>query len=322
MKILILRLSSLGDIVLTQPVSAWLREHYPEARIDYMVKEQYLELVPLLGCSLNPLTYQKTLKAHLELKKEQYDLVLDLHAKLSTWLLRLAAQGKKSSVYNKERRRRKKIVKGKRGLDIRSTVDLYKSALDKLFPDLQLEDPRLYPVADTALPAFDPAPKRILLFPGALHNTKRYPSQYYKQLIDMSPRDWQYIILGSPGEAALCEDIARGNSALSMAGKFSFSQILALMQSADWVISADSGPMHLAAGLQRPQIAIFGATHPSLGFAPQNPNARILVANLACQPCSLHGSKLCPENHFNCMRMIKPEQILGILEGPGIAPVS
>ena len=78
MKILILRLSSLGDIVLTQPVSAWLREHYPEARIDYMVKEQYLELVPLLGCSLNPLTYQKTLKAHLELKKEQYDLVLDL----------------------------------------------------------------------------------------------------------------------------------------------------------------------------------------------------------------------------------------------------
>ncbi|MCK9585103.1 MAG: glycosyltransferase family 9 protein [Candidatus Cloacimonetes bacterium] len=315
MKILILRLSSLGDIVLTQPICAWLREHYPQARIDYMVKEQYLELVPLLGCSLNPIAYQKSTKAHLDLKKEQYDLVLDLHAKLSTWLLRMAAQGEKSVVYNKERSRRRKIVKGRRELAISSTVELYKSALDKIFDPVSLHSPRLYPPEDTILPALKTAAKRILIFPGALHYTKRYPSLSYKQLIDLSPKDWQYIILGSPGEAALCEDIARGNQGLSLAGKLSFSQILALMQSADWVISADSGPMHLAAGLGRPQIAIFGATHPSLGFAPLNPKAHILAADLACQPCSLHGSKHCPENHFNCMRLIKPEQILEILQG-------
>lgn len=315
MKILILRLSSLGDIVLTQPICAWLRGQYPQAWIDYMAKEQYLELVPLLGCALHPVAYQKSLKAHLELKKEQYDLVLDLHGKLSTWLLRMAAQGKKSAVYDKERSRRQKIVKGKRGLTIRSTLDLYQSALDKIYPDVQLENPWLYLPEDTELPALEEASKRILIFPGALHNTKRYPSTSYKQLIDLSPKDWQYIILGSPGEAALCEDVARGNQAVSMAGQFSFSQILALMQSADWVISSDSGPMHLAAALKRPQIAIFGATHPSLGFAPLNPNAQVLAANLPCQPCSLHGSKSCPENHFNCMRMIKPEQILGIIEG-------
>ena len=71
MKILILRLSSLGDIVLTQPICAWLRGQYPQAWIDYMAKEQYLELVPLLGCALHPVAYQKSLKAHLELKKEQ-----------------------------------------------------------------------------------------------------------------------------------------------------------------------------------------------------------------------------------------------------------
>lgn len=280
-----------------------------------MVKEQYLELVPLLGCALHPVVYQKSLKAHLELKKEQYDLVLDLHGKLSTWLLRMAAQGKKSAVYDKERSRRQKIVKGKRGLAIRSTLDLYQSALDNIYPDVQLENPRLYLPEDTELPALEEASKRILIFPGALHNTKRYPSTSYKHLIDLSPKDWQYIILGSPGEAVLCEDVARGNQAVSMAGQLSFSQILALMQSADWVISSDSGPMHLAAALKRPQIAIFGATHPSLGFAPLNPNAQILAANLPCQPCSLHGSKSCPENHFNCMRMIKPEQILGIMEG-------
>lgn len=315
MKILILRLSSLGDIVLTQPVCAWLRERYPEARIDYMVKEQYLELLPLLGCSLNPIAYHKNLSSHLQLKKEHYDLVLDLHGKLSTWLLRNAARGHKTAVYNKERGRRLKILKGKRELAIRSTVDLYQSGLDKIFSQVQLESPRLYPLADTGLPELESTAKRILIFPGAMHNTKRYPSTYYKQLIGMSPKDWQFIISGSPGEAALCEDIASEGRAINLAGKLDFSQILALMQSADWVISSDSGPMHLAAALQRPQIAIFGATHPCLGFAPQNPQARILVADIYCQPCSLHGSQSCPEQHFKCMHSIKVEQILHILEG-------
>ncbi|MCB5251424.1 MAG: glycosyltransferase family 9 protein [Candidatus Cloacimonadaceae bacterium] len=321
MNILILRLSSLGDIVLTQPVCAWLRERYPEARIDYMVKEQYLELIPLMGCALNPLSYQKSLKAHRELKKENYDLVIDLHAKLSTWLIRNAAQGRKSAVYNKERSKRQKIVRGNRQLSICSTVILYKSALDKVFDQVNLQSPRLYPPADIALLALEAAPsKRILIFPGAKHNTKRYPSRYYKLLIDISPKPWQYIILGSPGEAALCAEIAKGNQALNMAGKYSFTQILALMQSADWVLSSDSGPMHLAAALQRPQIAIFGATHPRLGFAPLNPNARILAADISCQPCSLHGSESCPQQHFKCMHSIKAEQILQIMQGTEDCP--
>lgn len=320
MKILILRLSSLGDIVLSQPICAWLRAEYPEARIDYMVKTQYLELVPLLGCALKPLTYQKSLKAHLDLGREHYDLVLDLHGKLSTWLLRMAARGKESAVYNKERSRRKKIVKGNRQLAISSTVELYKSALDKLFPEVHLHSPRLYPPKDVTLPVLETAEKRILIFPGALHNTKRYPSTYYKQLMDISPKDWQYIILGSSNEAGLCDDIASRGRAISMAGELSFSQILALMQGADWVISSDSGPMHLAAALERPQIAIFGATHPCLGFAPLNPNAWILAADLDCQPCSLHGSESCPQRHFKCMHSIRAEQILEIIQGTKVCP--
>lgn len=320
MKILILRLSSLGDIVLSQPICAWLRAEYPEARIDYVVKAQYLELLPLLGRSLNPLEYQKSLKAHLELRREHYDLVLDLHGKLSTWLLRIAARGQESVVYNKERGRRKKIVKGNRQLAISSTVELYKSALDKAFPEVNLHSPRLYPPVDLALPALEALGKRILVFPGALHNTKRYPSTYYKQLIDISPKDWQYIILGSGSEAGLCAEIARGKRAISMAGELSFGQILVLMQSADWVISSDSGPMHLAAALERPQIAIFGATHPCLGFAPLNPNAWILAADLDCQPCSLHGSESCPQRHFKCMHSIRAEQILEIMQGKKACP--
>jgi heptosyltransferase II len=315
MRILILRLSSLGDIVLVQPICAWLRERHPEAVIDVIVKKQYAGLVSLMGCGLNAIVYEKSLAAHFALRNPRYDLLLDLHNKLSTWLLRIAANAKMSSVYHKERRKRLKIVRGNHALAISSTVDLYKSALDRIYPAVELKSPRLYVPEDVSLPEVAMAAKRILIFPGATHNTKRYPARYYKTLLESSPKEWQYIMSGSASEWDLCEEIKAGSKAQNCCGKLSFVQLLKLIETSDWVISSDSGPMHLAAALSRPQIAIFGATHPRLGFAPQNPHAHILVADLECQPCSLHGAKECPQKHFQCMHQIKVQSILDILHG-------
>jgi heptosyltransferase II len=81
------------------------------------------------------------------------------------------------------------------------------------------------------------------------------------------------------------------------------------MNDLDLVISNDSGPMHIAAALQKNQIALFGATHPILGFSPMNNNATVICKNISCQPCSLHGSERCPKGHFDCMNKIKPIEI-------------
>jgi heptosyltransferase-2 len=313
MKILILRLSSLGDIVLTQPIAAWLRARNPQAQIDFVVKPQFEELVTLMGCGLNPIIYEKSVKAHLALFNSRYDIVIDLHAKLSTFLLRIAARGKQSFGYHKARSIRKRIVGGDRHLRISSTLDLYKTALEKIEPRVKLEAPRLYPPSQPDIPALPSAEKRIALFPGATHNTKRYPAEYYKELIKGSPNSYQYIILGAPSEAALCQSLSIDTEAINLCARLSFAQLMSLLETCDWVISSDSGPMHLAAALQKPQIAIFGATHPRLGFAPQNPNAHILCADLDCQPCSLHGAAKCPLGHFKCMHSISVRSIQEIL---------
>ncbi|MCK9557948.1 MAG: glycosyltransferase family 9 protein [Candidatus Cloacimonetes bacterium] len=313
MKILILRLSSLGDIVLTQPVAAWLRTRYPEAQIDFVVKEQFVELVTLMGCELNPIIYRKSFKAHYALYKTGYDIVLDLHAKLSTYLLKIASRGKTILTYQKARSIRERMVKGDKSLKIGTTVDLYRTALQRIDEQAKLDVPRLYPSSHSHIPDLPVAAKRIAIFPGAAHNTKRYPANYYKELIKNSPNGFQYIILGSQSEQDLCQTIAEDYKAKNLCGELSFTQLLALLETCDWVISSDSGPMHLAAALQRPQIAIFGATHPRLGFAPQNPQAHVLCAELECQPCSLHGSDSCPLGHFKCMHDISVESILNII---------
>ncbi|MDD3524000.1 MAG: glycosyltransferase family 9 protein [Candidatus Cloacimonetes bacterium] len=313
MKILILRLSSLGDIVLTQPIAAWLRARYPYAEIDFAVKPQFSELVSLMDCELNPIPYEKSLRFHWALHRKRYDLVVDLHGKLSSYLITLAAAAPQTLHYNKARALRKRIVKGDSNISISSTLDLYRSALLQISEDVTLDSPRLRPALHAPLPDLPTAEKRILIFPGATHNTKQYPAHYYKELIVNSPKAYQYILLGSPSERSLVEQVMVENRTIDLCGRLNFAQLLTLIQSSDWVISSDSGPMHLAAAMHKAQIAIFGATHPRLGFAPLNPNAHIICADLDCQPCSLHGTEECPQGHFKCMHSISYHRILGII---------
>jgi len=89
MNILILRLSSMGDIILTQPICAILQKHFSGCQIDYVCKEEFKELPEMFAPPVHPLVYEKTLKFHLWLSKRKYDLILDLHNKFSTFLLML-----------------------------------------------------------------------------------------------------------------------------------------------------------------------------------------------------------------------------------------
>ena len=131
-------------------------------------------------------------------------------------------------------------------------------------------------------------------------------------MIEDSPHNIHFLLLGSPSEAYLGKIISEAleHRCTDLIGKFSFAELLFVMSKCHLIISNDSGPMHLAAALSLPQIAIFGSTHPRLGFAPQNPLAIIHCADLKCQPCTLHGRTGCPQKHFDCMRSIHPDSII------------
>jgi lipopolysaccharide heptosyltransferase II len=315
-KILIIRLSSLGDIVLTQPVAAVLQKKFPKAEIHFITKKAFAPLVEAFDCidQIHVWEEYKSFSKLRKLARNRFDLVIDLHNKLNTFLIKSVVNGKKTVTYNKQHNLRRKIVNHKTEETIKSTVDLYFSALKKAGIASEVSKPELFPEAELKKELSDLLEKKkinIAIFPGALHKTKQYPADQMVELINLLDKDVKVFMLGSKVEKVLIADLQKclKRDITDLAGKLAITDLIKFTQEMDAVISNDSGPMHIAAALKKPQIAIFGATHPKLGFAPLNEKAIILKADLECQPCSLHGGSKCPLDHFDCMRKISPKLI-------------
>lgn len=319
-KILIIRLSSLGDVVLTQAAVQALREEFPKAKIHYLTKKVYAQIVELFNCVDEIHFWENNTKILKELKNLRFDLAIDLHAKFNTFIILKSIRAKKTVTYYKKHFLRKKIVKQKTNETISSTVDLYFTALYKIGLDIPKKEPRLYPNKKIQLPQIlDKVEhkKNIGIFPGALHKTKQYPLDQFVKLIDLIKpvKDFRIFLFGSNEEKHLCKELndKTEKQTIDMCGKLNIAQLVSAIDKMDLIISNDSGPMHIAAALKKSQVALFGATHPKLGFAPLNKNAVVLSADLVCQPCTLHGNDKCKLEHFNCMRSIKPEQVISVI---------
>ena len=318
MKILIIRLSSLGDIVLTEPFARELRRIYPAAEIDYTCKPQFVDIVRHFDTIDSIIPYDKTLAYHQAIAHRNYDMVYDLQTKFSSFLICLFAIPAKLSLYQSYRDRRRIIVRQHLKQGISSTVDSYLNALpsdQRPKPGTQTPAPVLSNVGRLEELLSDSSKLKVGIFPGAAHPTKMWEKESYAKLIEIAGDAYDLHLFGSNSEKGLCADIAAmtAQKAKDHCGAYDMPSLLKAVNSMDIVITNDSGPMHIAAALGKPQIAIFGATHPSLGFAPINPKAIVLSLDLDCQPCSLHGAERCPRGHFNCMRGISPEMVLSRL---------
>ena len=320
-KILIIRLSSLGDIVLTQSAVQAIRNEFPDAQIHYLTKKVYSPIVEMFNC-VDEIHYWENKYTLLKnLRKIKFDLTIDLHSKFNTFIIKSLVNAKQTITYNKKHLLRRQIVKKKTNRTISSTVALYFTALKKIGIGSEISAPKLFPYKDTEMPmifSISEKAKYIGLFPGALHRTKQYPINQLAEFIDSVPTKWncKFLIFGSKAESNLANELSSltETGIIDLCGKLDLQQLVFAINKMDVIITNDSGPMHITAALQKPQIAIFGATHPKLGFAPMNKKAILLSSNLRCQPCSLHGSDNCPKKHFNCMKLISAEQILNSLK--------
>ena len=316
--ILILRLSSLGDIVLATALIAALREHYPESQIDLVIAREYESLVPVLPGLSQVHTYNKKtglrgLRAlRRELMKERYDHVLDLHNVLRTRVLRRGL-GRHIAVINKRT--------FKRWLLVRFKYDLLKSEPD--VAGRYFETARGLGVHDEGkgpqlLARHERDPKRIAIAPGARHWNKRWPAEYYrqltKQLLDVG---YNITFYGSTAEQAVIDEIRSGLSAgahRSLAGDIDLAEAAHSIAKCSVAITNDSGLMHVAEAVGTPIIALFGPTVKQFGFAPRDPRSIVLfVEGLYCRPCTAIGLDHCPEKHFRCMMDTRPEQVNSLL---------
>lgn len=329
-KILIIRLSSIGDIILTTPVIRQLRKRFPSAQIDYLVGAKFREILAAEKNISNLLTYDTAgddiaLPAIVDYaKKQRYELIVDLHRSLRSRRICMALRGVPVLKYRKQVIRRFLLVKTRLNLypkgkgAPKKVARKYLEAVARLGVDLNDIQPALTvdeaarKAAHRRWAALGRGNFRVVMAPGAHHFSKRWPTQFYAELIRMiyENNGWRTVLLGGPMETDIAEAIAErcGEELIeNLVSGISLQEAFAMIETAPFFISNDTGLMHAAAAFQRPQIAIFGSTVEELGFYPVNPRALVIEnEGLSCRPCSHIGRENCPKKHFKCMYELTP----------------
>lgn len=318
-KILVIRFSSIGDIVLTTPVIRCLKKQL-DAEVHFLTKQQYL---PLLEANLHidkVFAIQKNVWEVLpNLRRERYDYVVDLHKNLRSFQVRLGLLfGVKWLVFNKLNLEKWLLTALKiNRLPNIHIVDRYLAAvaplgvvndglgLDFFFAQPQHPSP-LIPYSTTF----------IAFAIGAQYQTKRLP---IAKIVGICKGIAQPIVLlGGQAEAEDGEKIAEqtGTHVVNLCGKLSLHESAEVLRQAALVITHDTGMMHIAAAFQRKILSIWGNTVPALGMSPYygtaNPdqNTSFEVEGLPCRPCSKIGHQHCPKGHFRCMNGQDVEKIV------------
>jgi lipopolysaccharide heptosyltransferase II len=338
-KILIIRLSSLGDVILTSPLIRLLHKKFPDVGIEFLVRKEYADLVRFNPYLTNIIEFDAKdglaglAKLKSLIRYQKYDIILDLHGSLrSNYLLiwKRLNPFHSSSVYkiNKNRLIRFLLVKWKINLYqkiygcIPMVWEKYIKTAEPL--GLQMDDGHLdlflpqesEKGAENFLKTLPEGKWEVVMAPGAQHFTKRWPSESYSKLITKIYKTYEVktILVGGENDQPVIAKIMTSipnNIAVSTSGKMPLLETAALIKRAKLVISNDSGLMHVVSALDRPMIAIFGSTVKEFGFFPNNPKATVLEnTGLYCRPCSHIGRSSCPEKHFRCMKEIPPLLIL------------
>jgi len=346
--IAVLRLSSLGDVVLALPVVRALKRAYPNARITFWTKEEFGEVVRFDPAIAHVRELERDARRiedviSMSAELEDADLIVDLHGSLRTRMLAFRHPAPVLRLPSARLRRARWVhARWSRPAPAPHALERYAGALARLALD-PAGGPRVAagevaeawalgwlaswrPAAAGLAPDDDPSwfKRRppIVICPAARHATKRWLEAHWLALHDRlaaAGHPLIYFSLARERElfAALSARVDRDPRARWCVEPL--SRIAALMSHGACAVTCDSGLMHLAAARGLRVVALFGSTAPELGFAPAGAGHVVLCRHEPCQPCTLHGRAQCPKRHFRCMTLIEPEQVIAavgqVLEG-------
>ncbi len=313
-RILIIRFSSLGDLILTTPFVRSLKNKYPHLEIDFLCRKEYEDVLlhnPNLN-SLLCLTRADSINEIRErIRKNKYDLIIDLQNNLRSRLI--------SSFLSKFKRKIKKpsikkilLVKSKINLlkERISIPDRYGLALNKFELDKKGAEVFLPSGSKTTL---SKDKNYVGLCPGSKHFTKKWPTDYYIECGKKFRKlGYEIVIFGGKDDKEDCVKVSEGiGDCLNLCNENDLFQTAIDMKSCSMIVCNDSGLMHLAAAMNVPLIALFGSTVREFGFSPyRSPNLILENNSLSCRPCSHIGRNECPLEHFKCLRDISPDNLI------------
>ena len=318
MKVLIIRFSSIGDIVLTTPIIRCVHLQL-NAEVHVLTKRVF---VPILEENphvqkVHVLTDDLADMVH-ELKRERFDLVIDLHKNLRSYRVRrslncpgitfdkLNLQKWLLTVLKIDRLPRKHLVDRYFEAVARYGVTNDGAGLDYFIPSSERVDPGQWVKG----------PYLVLVL-GAAHATKRIPLNKLMAIVDGTSHP--ILLIGGPEDSDVGEQVVRTAKnpgiIINLAGQLSLGGSADVIRQASVVITPDTGMMHIAAAFHRPIISVWGNTVPAFGMYPYFPSGKgaekaLEVDDLGCRPCSKIGFDKCPKGHFKCMEQQSAKLIL------------
>ena len=311
LKILVVRFSSIGDIVLTTPVVRALKKQL-NAEVHFLTKSSFTSL--LINNPYVDVVYQidkSVNEVSSDLKNEKYDLVVDLHSNLRSAKLRNI--GKKYVKYNKDTFKKFLFVKfSVDRLKSKHTVERYFDTVEKMGVKNDNEGLDFFLSKKDEID-FTVFPKPYITFAiGGTHFTKKLPTE--KIISICKKRNETVVLIGGPEDFEIGKIIESNcDNVINTCGKYNINESAFIVNNSDLLITHDTGMMHIAAALGKKIFSIFGGTHPNLGFTAYKPNSEnriIQIENLDCRPCHRYGKSKCPKGHFKCMQEIDENQFL------------
>jgi len=324
-RVLVIRFSSMGDVLLTAPVIVGALNSNPELEIDLLTKKQFAEYFTgidrLRIIKADTHGHHKGIRGIYRLYKEisrdkRPDMIIDLHSVLRSYLLSLIFKSAGIKFYriNKGRNEKREYLRGKIKHKLRHTVERYSDIFNKagmLFKTSKFP----FPVEKPVLTSSDKL--NIGIAPFARHITKSWPLDYVLALMNIlnDKLDVVFHIYGGKDDFEKLKYVDFDQMDVRIhAGRLSPVEELEGIAKMGLFISMDSANMHLADLLGIPVYSIWGSTHPDLGFRPLNQvseNAIQTEELLECRPCSVFGNKPCKlkESELKCLLSIKPETV-------------
>ncbi|HUW93745.1 MAG TPA: glycosyltransferase family 9 protein [Bacteroidales bacterium] len=333
MSLLVIRTSSMGDVIMTLPLLRAFPGSWPEEELVFVTKkpfDRFITGIPGVKVFLSDhhgrhRGLRGVFRVYSDLRKE-YDItaVADLHdvlrSKLLSFLFRLS--GCKVASIDKGRAEKRLLTKGRIGLPLKHTVERYSSVLAGAgYPLTLVQGPWLKPSEsglEKSAPLINKSHGHLVgVAPLAKHTLKMWPSEKMVAMLNMltMKTDCTIFLFGSPDEAeriTTLSSLVHGSEA--MAGRIGLEEEIALISRLDLMIAMDSSNMHLAAMLGVNTLSIWGATHPWAGFSawemPSDNQIQIPITDLTCRPCTIYGKGECRRGDLACLNWLTPEKVL------------
>ncbi|MBW7997247.1 MAG: glycosyltransferase family 9 protein [Candidatus Glassbacteria bacterium] len=328
--VLVVRFSSIGDVLLTTPVLRAIKTRWPGAHVAFLTKERFAAMIEgnphvdeLIRVSDSADTAEMRAVAR-RLIARPWHLVADLHGSIRSRLVCRSVGAAHTVRYSNHRLKRSLLIYGRLDLygpEPPSVPERYAACLEKFGVELDdkpcelhLGDNDRAEAAGLIDQKWDSGMKYIAVAPGAAWPIKRWPVERFAEAAQKISRqkEWKIVLLGGPGDSGTCAEVAARlpdrQKILDLSGKLSLRGAAAAVERAEFLLTNDTGLMHVATAVGTPLTAVFGPTVKQFGYFPYRPaNAKVVEAELWCRPCTHNGRAKCPLGHFKCMREVGVE---------------